>query len=44
MYARKKIVRLEAPVHPELRSRLTRGHRPADRDAILKMRTSSKRV
>jgi hypothetical protein len=36
MYARKKIVRLEAPGNPELRSRLTHGHRSADRDAILK--------
>jgi hypothetical protein len=36
MYARKKIVLLQMPGNPDLRLRLTQGHDPVERDAILK--------
>jgi hypothetical protein len=36
MYARKKIVILQAPGNPALRLRLTEGLGPVERDAILK--------
>ena len=36
MYARKKIVEVQVVASPELRSRLTQGHNPEEKTAMLK--------